>query len=144
MLCFYLFDFYVARSVQLVLVQGQQLALQVDTTEKHGLQKDHRMRTCIPRTLSSAWRTRRILTDLHLKESQPERGQFGCGRARCRELMTLMKSKKVRKTTEHKYCSAYVMFTCAVKNTFLCMCTAAAPNSPDFVCSPLLCKAPCV
>lgn len=108
-MCFYLFDFYVARSVQLVLVQGQQLALPVDTIGKHGLQKDHRMRTCIPRTLSSAWRTRRILTGLQVKESQPERDQFGYGRARCRGLMTLMKSKMVRKLTEQKYCSAYVM-----------------------------------
>lgn len=109
MFWFYLFDFYVAKNVQLVLVQGLQLVLQVDTIGKHGLQKDRHMRTCIPRTLSSAWRTRRILTALQLKESQPERGQFGYGRAQCRGLMTLMKSKMVRKFTKQKYCSAYMM-----------------------------------
>lgn len=95
-LCFSLFNFHVARSVQLVLVQGQQLALQGDTTGKHGLQKDHPMRTCIPRTSSSAWRTRRIWIGLQVKGSQPERDPSGCGRAQCRGLMTLMKSKMVR------------------------------------------------
>lgn len=100
---------YVARSVQLVLVQGQQLVLQVDTIGKHGLQKDHHMRTCIPRMLSSTWRTRKISIGLQVKEDQPEKGQFGYGRARCRGLMTLMKSKTVRKFTEQKYCFAYMM-----------------------------------
>lgn len=28
------------------------------------------------------------------------------------------------------------------KICFPCVCTAAAPYTPDFVCSPLLCKAP--
>lgn len=130
-------DFCAAKNVQLALVQGQ-LLLRVDTIEKPGLQKDHPTRTCIPRTLSSAWKIRRMLTDLQVKESQHERGRFGYGRAQCRGLMILMKSRMVRKSTEQKCCSAYVM-----PEIHYPVCTAAAPSAPDFASS-LLCKAPVV
>lgn len=80
-----------------------------------------------------------MLTDLQVKESQPERGRFGYGRAQYRGLMIPMKSRTVRKFTEQKYCSAYVM-----PEIHYPVCTASAPNSADFVSSLLLSKAPVV
>lgn len=120
--CFFLFAFHVARSVQLVLVQGQQLALQVDTIGKHGLPKDHHMRTYIPRMLSSAWRTRRIWTSLQVKESQLERDPFGYVRAPCRGLMILMKSKMVRKSQSRSTALLIQGLYSPVKNMFCSMC----------------------
>lgn len=136
--CSSLSDFYLAKNVQLVRARGQ-LALRADTIGKRGPRKARPTRTCTPRTLSSAWRTRRTLTGLPATGSQPERGRFGSGRARCRGHMTLMKSKTVRRRAEHKCCSAAGS---AGRNRFPRAPTAVAPSTPDFVCSPPLCKAP--
>lgn len=141
--CFSLFDFHVARSVQPVLVLEQQLALQVDTIGKHGLQKDHHMRTCIPRMSSSAWRTRRILTGLQVKESQPERDPFGCVRARCRGLMTPMKWKMVRNSQSR---SPARPLQCCQKHVLLCVYSCRSQHwslSAPLCCAKHLCVGRC-